>query len=86
VDNEALLEVWVTYGGVFDSEQPTPDRYQDGELLPEFSTCNAGTVTYDIPSIDRQGVVPIERITLDNVPLCYSLGTQAAADATLQDD
>jgi hypothetical protein len=86
VDNEALLEVWVTQGGVFDSEEPTPDRYQDGEMLLEFSTCNAGTVTYDIPSIDRQGVVPIERITLDNVPMCYLLGDQAVADATLQGD
>ena len=86
VDNEALLEVWVTQGGVFDSEEPTPDRYQDGEMLLEFSTCNAGTVTYDIPSIDRQGVVPIERITLDNVPLCYMLGNQAIAEATLHGD
>jgi hypothetical protein len=39
----------------------------------EFSTCNAGTLNYDIASIDRRGVVPIERITLDNVPLCYLL-------------
>jgi hypothetical protein len=86
VDNEALLEVRVTHGGIFDSQEPIPDGYQDGEILLEFSTCNAGTVTYDIPSIDRQGVVPIERITLDNAPLCYMLGNQAVAEATLHGD
>jgi hypothetical protein len=43
----------------------------------EFSTCNAGTLIYDIASIGRQGVVPIERITLDNVPLCYLLNAEA---------
>jgi hypothetical protein len=48
----------------------------------EFSTCNAGTVTYDIPSVDRQGVIPIERIVLDNVPLCYVLNSEAAEVAT----
>jgi hypothetical protein len=33
----------------------------------------AGTLSYDFPSIGSQGVVAIERIVLDNVPLCYLL-------------
>jgi len=86
VDNEALLEVWVAHGGVFDSQEPAPGLYQDGEILLQFSTCIAGTVTYDIPSIERQGVVPIERITLDNVPFCYLLGNQAPPEETLPGD
>ena len=79
--NEAVLDVWVTEGGVFDSETPRPERYRDGEILLEFMTCNSGTVSYDIPSIDRQGVVPIQRITLDNVGLCSSMGIQAEDEA-----
>ena len=75
--NQALLDVWVTEGGVFDSETPRPERYMDGEILLEFMTCNSGTVSYDIPSIGRQGVIPIQRISLDNVELCSALGIQA---------
>ena len=52
--------------------------------MVEFDTCNSGVVTYDIPSINGQGVVPIERIVLDNVPLCYVLNSEAAEVATRQ--
>jgi len=83
-ENVAVLDVFVTVGGVFDSSQPITNTEPDGEIILEFSTCNAGTVTYDIASIDRQGVVPIERITLDNVSLCYLLGNQTL-DASLAD-
>jgi len=78
---EALLQVWVTEGGVFDSELPGPTQHSDGEIFLEFSTCNAGTVSYDIPSIGLQGIVPIERITLDNVALCYRLNAEAENEA-----
>jgi hypothetical protein len=30
-------------------------------------------LSYDIESVNRQGLAPIERIALDNVPLCYLL-------------
>jgi len=36
----------------------------------EFSGCNAGVVTYGIPSVNLSGEVPIQRIALDNVGLC----------------
>lgn len=83
-ENVAVLEVHMTSGGVFDSEEPAPNSEPDGEIMVEFSTCNTGTVTYDIPSVDRQGVIPIERIVLDNVPLCYVLNSEAAEAATKQ--
>ncbi len=51
----------MTYGGVFDSLEPEPGTEPYGEITLEFSTCNAGTVTYDIPSFDRQGVILIKR-------------------------
>ena len=75
-ENIAWLDIHMTSGGVFDSPEPRPVTGPVGEMTLEFSTCNAGTITYDIPSIGRQDVVPIERITLDNVPLCYLLGKE----------
>jgi hypothetical protein len=83
-ENVAVLEIFIASGGVFDSPEPEPVTEPYGEIMLEFSTCNAGTVTYDIPSVDRQGVIPIERIVLDNVPLCYVLNSEAAEVATRQ--
>jgi hypothetical protein len=77
-ENIAWLDIHTTSGGVFDSPEPRPVIGSVGEMTLEFSTCNAGTLSYDIPSIGRQGVIPIERIVLDNVPLCYLLGKEQA--------
>ena len=77
VDNIAELTLYVSTGGVFDSEEPKPRTDPYGEILLEFTTCNAGVVTYDIPSVFLMGSIPIERIALDNVSLCYVLEQQA---------
>lgn len=66
----AMLEVTVTSGGVFDSPEPDVERVQDGTMEVQFTGCNAGVVTYDIVSAEVAGAVEIERIVLDNVPLC----------------
>jgi hypothetical protein len=71
--NIASLTIHVASGGIFDSAVPQPQLEADGEIRLEFTTCNEGLLTYDIPSISRQGMVPIERLTLDNVPNCYEL-------------
>lgn len=42
-------------------------------MLLHFEDCNSGTVNYDIPSINRSGVVPIERVALDNAAWCEAL-------------
>lgn len=70
--NQAVLDIYIARGGVFNTSPPEPVLNMDGTITIEFSNCNAGTVTYDIPSIGRQGVIPIERIALDNVSLCES--------------
>jgi len=75
-DNQGHLGLWVTSGGVFDSEYPEPSRVQDGNIIFEFSSCNRGTVTYRIESAGVEGIIPIERITLDNVPLCEMLSKE----------
>ena len=76
IGNRASLDVYVTSGGTFDSSQPAPTSQPDGNIILEFSSCGRGTVKYDIHSIDWQNTVPIERIALDNVPLCESLNGQ----------
>jgi hypothetical protein len=78
-DNQAVLDVYVSGGGLFDLYPPVPTREKDGTLTIEFSGCNAGTITYDIPSIGRQDVIPIERIVTENVPLCESLNEMMQA-------
>jgi endonuclease I len=74
----ATLDVYVSSGGVFDSAEPVVGPpVQDGTMQLKFSGCNAGVISYNIPSVDLSGEVPIERIVLDNVALCESLGQQA---------
>lgn len=72
-DNIAELEVELTRGGVFDSANPAPDQEADGTIRVDFAGCNQGTVTYDIHSAAVSGVIPIERIAVDNVPACEVL-------------
>ena len=69
----AVLELWQTEGGVFDQGQPEPSWEPDGTLTLEFDTCSTATATYDIPSANVSGTIPLERIALDNVRRCYEL-------------
>jgi endonuclease I len=77
----AMLDVYVSSGGVFDSAEPAVGPpVKDGTMKVQFTGCNAGVITYDISSLSLAGEVPIERIVLDNVALCESLGQQAIQD------
>ena len=68
--NEAVLEIEVTSGGVFNAGQPVPASHSDGTLTLEFEHCNAATVTYEIPFLGLSGSVPIQRLANDNLPAC----------------
>jgi len=74
-DDTAELTIFVTEGGEFDAIEPkaTTDLEGDGTLTIQFADCNAGLVSYEITSLGISGEIPIERIVLDNVPLCESL-------------
>ena len=77
--NQVLMNIELTSGGIFDTYSEisrTEPPGSDGTILLTFENCNAGTVEYDIPSINRQGIVPIERVAIDNVPLCEALSIQ----------
>ena len=71
--NQAQLEISITTGGIFDATQPEPDSAPGGTIVLHFDDCKSGTVSYDIPSINRTGVVPIQRVAEDNVALCRAL-------------
>jgi len=73
VGSRATLDVSLTTGGVFNNGIPKPINNPGGTLVVGFENCNSGTVQFNIPSIGQQGAVPIERISLDQVPLCEQL-------------
>jgi len=71
----AVLTIYVTEGGVFDSATPpaTTDEDGDGTLTLEVSGCNEILASYDITSLDISDEIPLERIVLDNIELCEML-------------
>jgi plastocyanin len=69
--NTAMLDVFETAGGVFDSPMPQPDpALQVGTITITWTGCNSGALSYELPSLGLSGDIPIERIVLDNVPAC----------------
>jgi hypothetical protein len=74
--NQVVMRIIMTSGGIFDTPtevQRTDPLWSDGSLTLTFDSCNSGTVEYDIPSINRTGVVPIMRVANDNIALCEML-------------
>ncbi|MCP4048219.1 MAG: hypothetical protein GY732_19765 [Gammaproteobacteria bacterium] len=70
--NQAVLEIIIASGGLFDTPTEVTE-INDGSILLTFTDCKNGTVEYDIPSIDRSGIVPIQRVVADNITLCEAL-------------
>jgi hypothetical protein len=70
----ATLDVFLTSGGVFDSEEPeaitNPEPY--GTITIKWTSCNAGILSYDIPSLDLMGEISITRIVDENIPICVA--------------
>jgi hypothetical protein len=71
-DHQAVLDITMTKGGEFASNAPVTN-IGDGTLIVEFSDCENGTITYNIDSMGKQGVMPIKRLSMDNVSLCKAL-------------
>jgi len=77
--NQATLDIVITSGGLFDTPtdvQRTEPSGSDGTIKLSFDSCSSGTVEYNIPSIERQGIIPIRRVADDNVTLCKALNTE----------
>ena len=78
VDNQAVLNIVLTSGGLFDTTsdvQRTDPPGSDGTLTLTFEDCSSATVEYDIPSIGRTGTIPIQRVSSDNVVICEALSS-----------
>jgi hypothetical protein len=76
VGNQAIMEIEMTSGGLFDAAAEiirTDPPGSDGTIVLTFDSCNSGTVEYDITSINRQGTVPIQRVAGDIIALCEAL-------------
>jgi hypothetical protein len=77
----ASLDVYVSSGGIFDSPEPpvnSPDNppVPIGTMEITWKDCNTGEVRYSLTSPESSGVIPIERISLDNIALCEALAGQ----------
>ena len=57
---------------IFDSGVPPVDimQYPGATMEIIWTSCNAGIVKYNIPSLNLMGDVPIQRIVEDNVAAC----------------
>jgi surface protein len=76
--NQVVMDIDITSGGIFDTVtvvEHTDPPGSDGTLILTFDSCNSGTVEYDIPSINRQGLIPITRVANDNIVICEALST-----------
>jgi len=76
--NQVLMNIELTSGGIFDTATEisrTNPPGSDGTILLTFDSCSSATVEYDISSINRQGIVPIQRVANDNIALCEALNT-----------
>ena len=76
--DQAVMNIDITSGGIFDTPtviEHTDPTGSDGTLILTFENCNSGTIEYDIPSINRQGIIPIQRVTNDNIVFCEALKT-----------
>ena len=77
--NQVVMNIEMTSGGLFDTAteiQRTDPPGSDGTIILTFDSCNSGSVEYDIPSINRQGIIPIQRVASDNIALCEALNAE----------
>jgi hypothetical protein len=59
---------------IFDMGDPPVNitQYPGATMEIVWSSCNAGIVKYNIPSLNLVGEVPIERIVDDHVAACLA--------------
>lgn len=70
---QAELQLYSSSGGIFDQSPPVPEHEHVGSVLLQFEDCASGSVFYDIPALGqtyRTGLIPIQRVALDNVTHC----------------
>ncbi len=81
--DRAEMSIEIASGGLFDTTTSI-SRRTDGTITLIFNNCNEGTIEYNIPSIGRQGTVPIQRVTTDNVAECEQAVNSAQSSGAAQ--
>jgi glucose/arabinose dehydrogenase len=75
--NQAIMDIEFASGGIFNAStviERTDPPGSDGTITLTFDSCHSGTVEYDIPSINGQGTVRIQRVVSNNnIALCEEL-------------
>jgi predicted outer membrane repeat protein len=71
----AVLDVFLTSGGVFDKSEPKAGTADEpvGTIIVSWQDCRTATLTYDIDLPRVTGKIHLERIAQDNVGLCEAL-------------
>ena len=69
----ATLDVFNTSGGIFDRGTPRPSDEAIGTITLNFNDCESGEIDYAFPGLGLSGLIPIQRVALDNVALCREL-------------
>lgn len=75
---QAELQIDSMSGGLFDSEEVLPVHEAAGSILLQFDDCASGSLYYDIPSIGKSGLIPIQRVCNEHVALCEQLSEAAS--------
>jgi len=74
----AVLDVYLTEGGVFDRAEPAAVTHQDpvGEITLTWFDCNDAVLSYDLKTPDVSGLIHLGRAAADNIPLCMALSEE----------
>ena len=68
--SRADLVVYNSSGGLFDNASPSPGLEPIGSINLQFENCRSGTVRYNLPEAGLSGVIPIQRLSPDNIAAC----------------
>lgn len=70
----AMLDIYLTQGGVFDADDPPPGPPEAvGTMTLEWCDCEKGRLAYSMPSLELSGTLELQRIVPDHVALCEAL-------------
>ncbi|MEM1411963.1 MAG: hypothetical protein AAGH19_06335, partial [Pseudomonadota bacterium] len=69
----ASLTLFETRGMIFDSGEPLPETVAVGTLEVFWHDCGHAHVRYELPAIDEDDDIPLQRIVDDNTALCEAL-------------
>lgn len=75
--DEADLEIYLTEGGVFDSEVPASQTRTEpiGSIRILWKDCENAVLDYELSHLGLKNRIKLQRIVRDNVELCAALAT-----------